>query len=76
MDISEVRTPSPTPVPLAQGSSARKISTHNFWLQKPVRLSRWKKLLESQVVYMHYTWENTAYMGAHYTQQNTILTQH
>ena len=28
------RSTSPTPVPAAQGSSARKISPHNFWLQK------------------------------------------
>ena len=34
-DISGVRSPSPTPGPLAQSSSARKISLHNFWLQKP-----------------------------------------
>ena len=26
----------PTPGPLAQGSSARKISPHNFWLQNSV----------------------------------------
>ena len=30
------RSPSPTPGPPAQDSSARKISPHNFWLQKPV----------------------------------------
>ena len=30
-----VRIPSPTPGPPAQGSSDRKISPHNFWLQKP-----------------------------------------
>ena len=28
--------PSHTPVPPAQGSSAWKISSHNFWMQKPV----------------------------------------
>ena len=31
-DISGARDPSPTPDHLAQGSSARKISPHNFWL--------------------------------------------
>ena len=31
-DTSGVRDPSPTPYPQAQGSSARKISPHNFWL--------------------------------------------
>ena len=29
------RSPSLTPGPPAQGSSARKTSPHNFWLQKP-----------------------------------------
>ena len=32
--------------PPAQGSSARKISPHIFWLQHHQRLSQWKKLLE------------------------------
>ena len=36
--------------PPAQGSSARKISPHNFWLWKPVGQSQWKKLLDSQAV--------------------------
>ena len=31
-----VRSPRPIPDPPAQGSSARKISSHNFWLQKTV----------------------------------------
>ena len=35
---------------LAQNSSARKISPHNFWLQKPVGIDQWKKLLEPQAV--------------------------
>ena len=30
-----MRSPSPTPRPPAQGSSARKISPYNFWLQNP-----------------------------------------
>ena len=34
--ILGVRSPSPTPGPTAHSSSARKISPHNFWLQKPV----------------------------------------
>ena len=33
-DISGARSPSPTPGPPAQGSNARKISPHNFWMQK------------------------------------------
>ena len=37
-DISGARSPSPTPGPPAQGSSARKISQYNFWLQKPVEI--------------------------------------
>ena len=35
-DISEAKSPSHTSGPPAQGSSARKISPHNFWLQKLV----------------------------------------
>ena len=35
-DISEAKSPSHTSGPPAQGSSARKISPHNFWLQKTV----------------------------------------
>ena len=35
-DILVVRSPSPISGPPAQGSSARKTSPHNFWLQKPV----------------------------------------
>ena len=31
-----VRSPSPTLGPPAQDSNARKVSPHNFWLQKPV----------------------------------------
>ena len=31
-DTSGVRDPRPTPDHPAQGSSARKISSHNFWL--------------------------------------------
>ena len=31
-DILEVRDPCPIPGPIAQGSSARKISPYNFWL--------------------------------------------
>ena len=33
-DISGAKSTSPTPGTPAQGSSARKISLHNFWLQK------------------------------------------
>ena len=33
--ILGVRSPSPTPGPPAHSSSARNISPHNFWLQKP-----------------------------------------
>ena len=44
-----MRSPSPPLGPPAQGSSARKISPYNFWLQKPAR-SRWKKFLEPQTV--------------------------
>ena len=36
--ISGVRSPSPTPEPPDEGSSARKISPHNPWLQKPVEI--------------------------------------
>ena len=32
--------------PLAHSSRARKISPHNFWLQKPVGMNRCKKLLD------------------------------
>ena len=35
-DISQLRDPSPIPDHTAPGSSARKISPHNFWLLKPV----------------------------------------
>ena len=34
-NILGVTSLSPTPGTPAQGSSARKISPHNFWLQKP-----------------------------------------
>ena len=34
------------PGPLAQGSSARKINPHNFWLQKPEGIESMEKLLE------------------------------
>ena len=34
--MSVARDPSPTPGPPAQGSSARKISLQNFWLQNTV----------------------------------------
>ena len=33
-----VRNPRPTPGPLAKGFSVRKISPHDFWLQKPARI--------------------------------------
>ena len=36
MDILGAKSPRPTPGPPAQDSRARKISPHNFWLQKPV----------------------------------------
>ena len=35
-DTLGASNPSPRPDHTAQGSSARKITTHNFWLQKPV----------------------------------------
>ena len=35
-DISGARSPSPTAGPTAQGSNAKKVSPHNFWLQKRV----------------------------------------
>ena len=34
-DVSGARPPRPTPGPLAQGSSTRKVSPCNFWLPKP-----------------------------------------
>ena len=34
-DITGVKSPNPTRGPPAQDSSARKVSPHNFWLQKP-----------------------------------------
>ena len=36
--------------PPAQGSSARKISSHNFWLQKPAGIELVEETLESQAV--------------------------
>ena len=36
-DILGVRSPNPATGPPAQDSSARKISPHNFWLQKTSR---------------------------------------
>ena len=33
--ILEARSPSPTPGPPAQSSSAREISPYNYWLQNP-----------------------------------------
>ena len=33
-----MRGPSPIPGPTAQGCSARKISCHNYWLQKPAEV--------------------------------------
>ena len=36
MDTSRARSPSPTADLPAQGSSAREITPHNIWLQKPV----------------------------------------
>ena len=41
---------SPTPGPLAQGSSARKIKPHHFWLQHQWGFSQWKTLLECQAI--------------------------
>ena len=37
-NISGASRPRLTPGPPAQGSSARKISQYNFWLQKPVEI--------------------------------------
>ena len=37
-DILGARSPTPTPGSPAQDSSARKISPHNFWLQKLVEI--------------------------------------
>ena len=42
-DIMGVRSPRPAPGPPAQDSSARKISPHNFWLQKPVGIESVEK---------------------------------
>ena len=42
-DILGVRSPSPTLGPRTQGSSPRKISPQNFWLQKPVRIESVEK---------------------------------
>ena len=36
--------------PPVQGSSARKISPHNFWMQKPSGIELVEKLLEPQIV--------------------------
>ena len=49
-DISGARSLSPTPDHIAQHSGASKKSPHNFWLQKQVGMSQWKKLLEPQAV--------------------------
>ena len=46
--ILGTRSLRPTAGPPAQDSSARKISPHNFWLQKLVRIDSVEKLLESQ----------------------------
>ena len=46
----EPGVPAPHQAPPAQGSNARRVSPQNFWLQTPVGLSQWKKLLESQAV--------------------------
>ena len=40
----------PHTMPSAQGSSARKISPHNFWLQKPAGIESGEKLLDPQAV--------------------------
>ena len=48
-DILGARSSSPIPGPIAQGSSARKISPYNFWLQKPEGIDL-EKLLEPQAV--------------------------
>ena len=49
-NISGARSPSPNLVPPTQGSSVRKISPHNFWLQKPVDIESEEEILESQAV--------------------------
>ena len=38
-DTSGVSDPSPRPAHTAQGSSARKISPHHFWMQKQVEVA-------------------------------------
>ena len=48
--ISWERGGQPHDRPPAQGSSARKISPHNFWLKKPAGIELWKKFLEPQAV--------------------------
>ena len=45
-----VRSPSPTPCPPAQGSGARKISSHNFWLQNTAGAELVEETVESQEV--------------------------
>ena len=40
------------PGPLAQGSSAKEGSPHNFWLQKPAGIESVEETLESQAVHL------------------------
>ena len=49
-DILGTRSPSPTPCHPAQGSNARKIILHNFWLQRSAGIESVEELLESQAV--------------------------
>ena len=46
---SQESQPHTSPLP-AQGSSARKITPHNFWLQNPVGIESVEKLQESHAV--------------------------
>ena len=49
-DISGAKSPSPTPGPSTQGSNVRKVSPHNFWLQKPVKIESVEETSEVPVL--------------------------
>ena len=46
-DTLGARDSSPSPDHTVQGSSARKISPHNFWIWTPMEVGWWKKLWDS-----------------------------
>ena len=48
--FQEQGVPDPHQDPPAQGSSARKISPHNFWLQKLAGIESVEKVLEPQEI--------------------------